>query len=115
MAFQCGKATWASVLPDNANKDDGTVFVDVVHGNGNMQGRHRKATAQPSDPDEDLTNGKCQSGPEMMKFDRAGFHYEGEISGRVIVGRRFKKAEGKEGTEGELDGEEVWVGVKTGT
>lgn len=116
MAFKCGPATWASTLPFSTEKDDGTIFVEIVHGNGNMEGRHRR----PGGSDEQIKNGKCKAGQEKMEFDREGFHYDGEIfvfAGdiRVVVGiRSSTKAKNKRDGEEVVD-DEVWVGVKTGT
>ena len=118
MAFRCGPAKWASMLPNSADKEDGTIFVDTVHGNGSMEGRHRRQGSS-EDEDEQLKNGKCKAGDEKIEFDRQGFHYDGEIFDCkgvfVIVGNRSStRAKDKKDGEEFVD-DEMWVGVKTGT
>jgi hypothetical protein len=101
----CETGVWASVLPDNEEPDDGTLFIDQVHGSGEIEGRYRKKDAPP--PDEDIQNGTCVN--DKIDFDIVGFHYEGKIKGRIIKGKKKTKPKDKK----EFDGEEVWVGVKT--
>jgi hypothetical protein len=99
----CETGTWASVLPQNADPDDGTIIIESVNG-GKIKGKHRKKDAKPGEQDE-LEMGECEN--DHIKFNHTEFHYEGDIFGRIIIGTRNVKA------ERELDGEEVWVGVKT--
>jgi len=103
MACETGK--WESILPDNATEmDDGTVFIDVLHGNGDIEGRYRPKDATS---DEVIQNGTCKN--DQLDFDIVGFHYSGKIKGRIIKGKKKTKQKDKK----EFDGEEVWVGVKT--
>jgi hypothetical protein len=101
----CEISVWASVLPDNATEmDDGTLFIDEVHGSGEIKGRYRKKDATS---DEDITNGTCVN--DQLDFDIVGFHYSGKIKGRIIKGKKKTRQKDKK----EFSGEEVWVGVKT--
>ena len=101
----CEVSVWASVLPDNQEPDDGTLFIDEVHGSGEIKGRLRPLNGAPPDPE--IENGKCEN--DKIEFDVGGFHYEGKIKGRILKGKKKTKQRGKK----EFDSEEVWVGVKT--
>lgn len=100
----CEPSTWASVLPDNEESDDGTLIINDVHGNGEIEGTHRKSDGAS---EEDIQNGKCIN--DEIEFDIVGFHYEGKIKGRIIKGKKKSKPHDRK----EFNGEEVWIGVKT--
>jgi len=111
MAFKC-EVNWTSILPFSADTDDGEILVDEVRPNGDMRGRHRKNTQ------EKPVTGRCRSGPDGFQCEREGFKYNGEIfdvgNTRIVVGHRLpaKAVNEREGGK-KVDGEEVWVGVKT--
>jgi hypothetical protein len=106
MACETGK--WESILPNNATEiDDGSIFIDELDGKKIKKGRHRKKGASPGQDEKFKDGGTCEN--DEIQFDRAGFHYQGKISGRMIKGTRTPTD--KDGKK--LNGDEVWVGVKT--
>ena len=116
---RCKPSSMESILPFSQDMDDGTIFIDEVKPNGDMRGRHRRRGASE---DEDLQNGKCKENDKKFECERVGFRYEGDVFAFdgddtiVIIGRRSPKQKAKREEDGEEgDGDEVWVGVKTGT
>lgn len=114
---KCDQMVMESKLPFSSNKEDGLFIVKEVDGQGNVKGKYRP----PQGGEEDIQNGKCKENEKKFHLERTGFKYEGDIFAFngdeiiVVVGTRSPKRHDKREEDEEADGDEVWVGVKTGT
>jgi hypothetical protein len=116
MARRC-HINWDSYVDptDPTTPNNGKIFIDEMNGQGHLRGRHRK------DGHDYPLEGECNDNPHHIEFDTdEGFHYEGLVfdvgNQRFAVGTRSAARRGlRDKSKGgkEIDGEEVWVGVKT--
>jgi len=113
---KCDLMVMESKLPFSSNTDDGLFIVTDVDGQGNVTGKYRSQGNE-----ENIQNGKCKENEKKLHLERAGFKYDGDIFSFngdgiiVVVGKRSPKPHVKREKDKEADGDEVWVGVKTGT
>ena len=109
MAFRC-KVKWRSFVNE---APIGILDVRLIDLDGKIKGKHVKSAMEEVD-----FEGHCTETPHHINLTtHENFEFDGDIfeagADRFAVGTRSKFTIDKDGKRKKLNGDEVWVGVKT--